>query len=125
MAEFQFQFEKLRAWQEARKLVKSVYKLLDKFPKHEQYALCDQLRRAVISVPSNLAEGNSRVAIKEQIHFFEIAFGSLMEVYCQLQIAADFGYISDEELQAVKPEIYGTSKMISGLRAAKEEQLPR
>ena len=86
MAEFQFQFEKLRAWQEARKLVKSVYKLLDKFPKHEQYALCDQLRRAVISVPSNLAEGNSRVAIKEQIHFFEIAFGSLMEVYCQLQI---------------------------------------
>ena len=125
MAEFQFQFEKLRAWQEARKLVKSVYKLLDKFPKHEQYALCDQLRRAVISVPSNLAEGNSRVAIKEQIHFFEIAFGSLMEVYCQLQIAADLGYISDEELQAVKPEIYGTSKMISGLRAAKEEQLPR
>ena len=125
MAEFQFQFEKLRAWQEARKLVKSVYKLLDKFPKHEQYALCDQLRRAVISVPSNLAEGNSRVAIKEQIHFFEIAFGSLMEVYCQLQIAEDLGYISDEELQAVKPEIYGISKMISGLRAAKAEQLPR
>ena len=124
MAEFQFQFEKLRAWQEARKLVKSVYGLLEKFPKHEQYALCDQLRRAVISVPSNLAEGNSRVAIKEQIHFCEIAFGSLMEVYCQLQIAADLGYISDEELRVIKPRIYGTSKMISGLRAAKAEQLP-
>ena len=83
MADFQFQFEKLRVWNEARQLVVRIYKLLDKFPKVEQYALCDQLRRAVISVPSNIAEGNSRVAIKEQIHFFEIAFGSLMEVYCQ------------------------------------------
>ena len=125
MADFQFQFEKLRVWNEARQLVVRVYNLLDKFPKVEQYALCDQLRRAVISVPSNIAEGNSRVAIKEQIHFFEIAFGSLMEVYCQLQIAVDLGYITDEELRAIKPLIFGTSKMISGLRTSKAEQLPR
>ena len=125
MEDFQFQFEKLNAWQEARKLVVNVYRLLDKFPKTENYALCDQLRRAAISVPSNIAEGTGRMAVKEQIHFLEIAFGSLMEVYCQLQIAVDLGYISDEELRAIKPEIYGTSKMISGLRAAKSEQLPR
>ena len=125
MEEYKFQFEKLDAWQEARKLVKSVYKLVGQFPQQERYGLSDQLRRAAVSVPSNIAEGSGRVAIKESIHFLEIAFGSLMEVYCQLQIAADLGYISDEELRAIKPEIYGTSKMISGLRAAKAEQLPR
>ena len=122
MADFQFQFEKLRAWQEARQLVGDVYRLLDKFPQREQFALCDQLRRAVISVPSNIAEGTGRMSVKEQIHFLEIAFGSLMEVYCQLQIAVDLGYITDEELNEVKPKIYGVSKMVSGLRASKIEQ---
>ena len=81
--DYKFQFEKLNVWNESRSLVVKVYKLLDLFPNVEQYALCSQLRRAVISVPSNIAEGNSRIAIKEQIHFTEIAFSSLMEVYCQ------------------------------------------
>ena len=66
MEEFQFQFEKLNAWQEARKLVVDVYQLLELFPKTENYALCDQLRRAVVSVPSNIAEGTGRLAVKEQ-----------------------------------------------------------
>ncbi|MBO6252014.1 MAG: four helix bundle protein [Muribaculaceae bacterium] len=65
MAEFQFQFEKLDTWKESRKLVVQVYKLLEKFPKTEQYALCDQLRRAAISIPSNIAEGSGRMAIKD------------------------------------------------------------
>ena len=121
MADYQFQFERLDAWQEARKLVNSVYKLVGKFPQQERYGLADQLHRAVVSVPSNIAEGSGRIAIKESIHFLEIAFGSLMEVYCQLQLANDLGYISDEDLQAVKPQIYTTSKLISGLRAAKAE----
>ena len=123
MEDFQFQFEKLNAWQEARKLVTNVYRLLEKFPKTENYALCDQLRRAAISVPSNLAEGTGRMAIKEQIHFLEIAFGSLMEVYCQLQIAVDLGYITPEDLQIVKRKIFTTSKLISGLRTSKVTQL--
>ena len=121
--QFQFQFEKLNAWQEARKLVVNVYRLLDKFPKTENYALCDQLRRAAISVPSNIAEGTGRMAVKEQIHFLEIAFGSLMEVYCQLQIAVDLGYITPEDLQKAKREIFTTSKLISGLRTSKVAQL--
>ena len=66
MEDFQFQFEKLNAWQEARKLVVNVYRLLEKFPKTEQYALCDQLRRAAISVPSNIAEGTGQKAVKER-----------------------------------------------------------
>lgn len=123
MENFQFQFEKLNAWQEARKLVANVYRLLEKFPKTENYALCDQLRRASISVPSNIAEGTGRMAVKEQIHFLEIAFGSLMEVYCQLQIAVDLGYITPEDLQETKREIFTTSKLISGLRTSKAAQL--
>lgn len=123
MEEFQFQFEKLNAWQEARKLVVDVYQLLELFPKTENYALCDQLRRAVVSVPSNIAEGTGRLAVKEQIHFLEIAYASLMEVYCQLQIAVDLGYITPEDLQIVKREIFTTSKLISGLRSSKAAQL--
>ena len=123
MEDFQFQFEKLNAWQEARKLVVNVYQLLAKFPKTENYALCDQLRRAVVSVPSNIAEGTGRLAIKEQIHFLEIAYASLMEVYCQLQIAVDLGYITPEVLQIVKRKIFTTSKLISGLRTSKVTQL--
>ena len=123
MESFQFQFEKLNAWQEARKLVTNVYRLLEKFPKTENYALCDQLRRAAISVPSNIAEGTGRMAVKEQIHFLEIAFGSLMEVYCQLQIAVDLSYITPEDLQETKREIFTTSKLISGLRTSKAAQL--
>ena len=123
MEDYQFQFERLNAWQEARKLVLNVYQLLEKFPKTENYALCDQLRRAVVSVPSNIAEGMGRLAIKEQIHFLEIAYASLMEVYCQLQIAVDLGYITPEDLQIVKRKIFTTSKLISGLRTSKVTQL--
>lgn len=123
MEDFQFQFEKLNAWQEARKLVVNVYQLLEKFPKNENYALCDQLRRAAISVPSNIAEGTGRIAVKEQIHFLEIAFGSLMEIYCQLQIAVDLHYITPEDLQNTKRKIFTTSKLISGLRTSKLAQL--
>ena len=123
MDDFQFQFEKLNAWQEARKLVVNVYQLLEKFPKTENYALSDQLRRAVVSVPSNIAEGTGRLAIKEQIHFLEIAYASLMELYCQLQIAVDLGYMTPEELQLVKRKVFTTSKLISGLHTSKVAQL--
>ena len=94
----------------------SVYALLRKVPKEEQYALCDQLRRAVISIPSNIAEGMGRVSMKEQIHFLEIAYGSLREVDCQLDIAKDLGYISDEELQNVEKQLEKVAALIAGMR---------
>ena len=119
----EFQLNKLDCWNESRKLAVNVYQLLKKFPIEERYALCDQLRRAVISISSNIAEGNGRISTKEQIHFLEIAFGSLMEVYCQLQIAVDLGYITLEDLQKTKREIFTTSKLISGLRTSKVAQL--
>lgn len=119
----EYQFERLNAWQESRKLVVAVYQLLKKIPNEERYALCDQLRRAAISIPSNIAEGNGRIAIKEQIHFLEIAYGSVMEIYCQLQLALDLGYISEEDFNQIKPLIYNTSKLISGLRSSKTASL--
>lgn len=112
----QFSFEKLDAYKQARNLVIEVYKLLEKFPISEKYALCDQLRRAIISVPSNIAEGSGRMSIKEKIHFLEIAFGSLMEAYCQLQIAVDLNYIWKEDLSIVNEKIIDVSKLLSGLR---------
>ena len=116
MEQISYQFEKLIAWQEAKELTKAIYKLLAKFPRHEDYVLCDQIRRATIPVPSNIAEQSGRTSLKEKIHFLEIAYGSLMEAYCQLQIACELNYITTDELEAIKPLIYKTSRLISGLR---------
>ena len=109
-------FRKLNAYIFAKDLVKQVYKLLEKFPREEQYALCDQLRRAVVSVPSNIAEGMGRFSNKEKAHFVEIAYASLMEVFCQLNIAHRLGYISAEELAGFRREIEEVAKPLSGLR---------
>ena len=111
-----YSFETLKAWQEARKLVVVVYKLLDRFPNFEKYALCDQIRRAVVSVPSNLAEGSGRSSLKEQIHFIEIAYGSLMEAYNQLILANDLDYIDQDSLDSLRPTVDTVARMLNGLR---------
>ena len=113
-----YAFENLDAWKESRKLVVAVYQLLDKFPNFEKYALCDQIRRSIVSVPSNLAEGSGRVSPKEQLHFFEISYGSLMESYNQLILAADLKYISNDELEGLFPQIDTVARMLNGLRSA-------
>ena len=71
-----FSYRKLRVYQQVKNFVICVYELLKCFPKEENYALCDQLRRSAMSIPSNIAEGMGRCSIKEQVHFIEIAFGS-------------------------------------------------
>ena len=118
-----FSFFDLRVYKESKELVKSVYRLLEKFPKYETYALGDQLRRAVISVPSNIAEGSGRFSIKEKIHFIEIAYGSLSESLCQLDIAHDLEYITDEEFYNEKERINISGKQLSGLRISFQKQL--
>ena len=114
--ETKYNYKNLDVYKEAKSLVVMVYALLKKFPKEEQYALCDQLRRAVISVPSNIAEGSGRSSSKDQVHFLEIAYGSLREVDCQLDIAHDLGYIDNVELSAASALIEKESAIISGLR---------
>ena len=116
MEEDTYRFEKLVAWQMAKEMTKSVYKLVNKFPSHEQHALCNQIRRAAISVPANIAEQTGRSSNREKIHILEIAYGSLMEVYCQLQIASELNYITTNDLEAIKPKIYRAFRLISGLR---------
>lgn len=111
-----FSYRDLMAYQHAKVLVKEIYALLKCFPKEENYALCDQLRRAVISVPSNIAEGMGRVSVKEQIHFIEIAFGSLNEVMCQIEISHDLGYITKPQMLAIEDLVKNTAKTLSGLR---------
>lgn len=93
-------FEKLEAYQQAREYVRLIYQLSDHFPAKEDYALTSQIRRAAVSVTSNIAEGTSRSSSKDKVHFLEIAYGSLLETVSQLQIAMDVGYISDLEYQA-------------------------
>ena len=111
-----YSFKNLDAYKEAKNLVKMVYGISEKFPKVETYALCDQLRRAVISIPSNIAEGSGRTSAKDQAHFFEIAFGSLMEVHCQMDIAYDLEYINQSELLEVEEQIHKIAAILSGLR---------
>lgn len=115
MTGIEYSFQKLKVWQEAKKLVVEVYHLLDAFPKFEKYALCDQIRRAIVSVPSNIAEGSGRKSLKEQIHYLEISYGSLMEAYNQLLIAINLAYITEESVEAIKPSIDAVAKMINGL----------
>ena len=111
-----FTFFDLRVYKEAKQLVREVYYLVDSFLKNENYALSDQLRRAVVSVPSNIAEGSGRFSNKEKIHFVDIAYGSLVETFCQLDIAHDFGYISDQVFTEEKERIDIIGKQLSGLR---------
>ena len=114
--EAKYDYKNLDAYKESKILVRMVYEMLKQFPKEEQYALCDQLRRAVISIPSNLAEGCGRYSTKEQLHFLEIAFGSLLEVECQMDIAHDIDYISESQLVSVNAQIRKVAALLSGLR---------
>lgn len=118
-----FTFFDLRVYKESKALVKEVYKLLQKFPKYEVYALGDQLRRSVVSVPSNIAEGSGRFSIKEKMRFIEIAYGSLAEALCQLDIAHDLEYITDKEFENEQDRINTIGKQLSGLYSSFEKQL--
>ena len=116
MKDAKYCYKNLEAYKESKTLVKQVYALLKKFPKEEHYALCDQLRRAVISVPSNIAEGSGRTSAKDQAHFLEMAFGSLMEVDCQIDIAKDLGYVSLDEHEEITVQISKVAALLSGMR---------
>ncbi len=116
MEDRKFSFEGLEVYQAARVLVKEVYLLQSKFPKMETFALGDQIRRSASSITSNIAEGSGRSSNKEKVHFIEIAYGSLMEAFSQLQIAQDLGYITEEDIDTIRPSFISVAKMLSGLK---------
>ena len=111
-----FFYKKVIAYQKAKSFVIAIYDLVKKCPDYEKYALCDQSRRAVISIPSNIAEGLGRMSIKERIHFLEISYSSLNEVTCQMDIAQALNYITSEELAHIEGMAAELGKILSGLR---------
>ena len=117
-----FSFEGLEVYQAARVLVRDVYRLQQKFPRTEIYALGDQIRRSASSVTSNIAEGSGRNSNKEKVHFIEIAYGSLMEAFSQLQIAQDLGYLTELDIDTIRPQFISVAKMLSGLKKHFEGQ---
>lgn len=104
----------LDVWKEARALVKTVYISSSDFPKSEEFGLKNQLRRAIISVPSNIAEGCGRHYPKDSIQFFHIARGSLYEAETQLYLSFDLTYINEEQLALLLNKIETTRKLLSG-----------
>jgi four helix bundle protein len=118
-----FFYRKLTVYQQSLFQVKNVYELIRKFPTSELYALSDQLRRSVVSIPANIAEGMGRNSIKERIHFLEIANGSLSETMCHLEIAHLLSYISDEELKKSEIDMTNISRLLSGLKRSLEDKI--
>lgn len=111
-----YSFEKLEVWNLSRKLTKNIYTISAEFPSEEKFGLVSQIRRAVISVTSNIAEGSSRKSGMEQARFSEIAFGSLMEVLNQLIAANDLGFISEEVINRQRPLIEEIGNKLNKLR---------
>ena len=111
-----FSFERLEAYIQAKELVKEIYKLQSRFPKEEKFALGDQVRRAAVSITANIAEGCGRYSPKEKIRYIEIAFGSMTEVFSELQIAYELEYITKDDIDAIRPCFSQVAKKLSGLR---------
>ena len=111
-----FSYKKLQVYAKVQNWILMVYALIKKFPKEETYALCDQLRRASVSVIANIAEGASRSSKNEFKHFVEISYGSLMEFQCQLELACLLQYITKDELKEVETQAVEIAKMLSGLK---------
>ena len=120
-----FYYRNVDAYKLAKELTKYIYVLLRKFPQEERFVLVDQIRRAAISIPANIAEGLGRFAIKERIHFLDIAYGSLTEVLCELEISHDNCYITDEEFSNVDNLAVRVSMTVYGLKKSLVEKLKK
>lgn len=113
---YQYSFEKLEVWQLSRELVKEIYRVTSSFPIEEQFGLTRQLRRASISISSNLAEGSSRKSWKDQAHFTQMSYGSLMEVLNQLIISVDLEMINKNDLDDLRPKIEMIGNKLNSFR---------
>lgn len=108
-------FTDLHAWQESHKLVLLVYSLVKTFPKEELFALSSQLRRAVVSITSNIAEGFSRASMADKIHFYTMAHGSLTGTQNQLIIARDVDYCDEDQFDEIFDQSVRAHKLITGI----------
>ena len=106
---------KLLAFEMADELVALVYQVTGSFPKEELYGLTSQMRRAAISIPSNIVEGCARDSQADYLRFLYIAFGSLRELHYQLSLAERLGFLSKEDLSLIEPKVVETEKVLNGL----------
>ena len=111
-------YKDLLAWQKAMDLVTATYRATGAFPKEEQFGLTSQLRRAAVSIPSNVAEGQGRLSQNEFRYFLGQARGSLMEVETQLQIARNLGYLAAEQLDGLLERCAEVGRILNGLIAS-------
>ena len=108
-------FKELLVWQKSINFVTEIYELTNDFPKNEMYGLTSQIRRASISIPSNIAEGNSRRSVADYLQFLKIARGSCAEVETQLIISKNLGFLNEEKSLKLNQDITEFSKMLNGL----------
>ena len=108
-------YRDLETWQIAMKLVSEVYRVTKSFPRDEIYGLTNQLRRAAVSVPSNIAEGQGRDSTKEFLHYLSMAHGSLCELETQLLIAQGLGYLTQEDTDKLASLAVSVGRLINGL----------
>lgn len=116
-------YTNLEVWQKAMNLVTSIYTLTNEFPKEEVYSLTNQIRRAAVSIPSNIAEGRSRHSTKEYMRFVMMARGSVAEVETQLLISQNLNYVGDEKIQPLLEDVGEIGRMLSGLFSTLERKL--
>ncbi len=109
-------FRDLRVWQAAMDLVEHVYRITDSFPKAETYGLTSQIRRAAVSVPSNIAEGNARAHTSEYLHHASYAQGSLAEIVTQIEISRRLGYMTEEKASRILAESASVGRQLYALR---------
>jgi four helix bundle protein len=111
-----YSFEKLEVWQEARVFSVYIYQITAKFPPEEKFGLVSQLRRATISIASNIAEGSARKSSKDQANFYQLAYSSTLEVLNQLIISLDLGFITEDDLLTCRNKIELISNKLNSLR---------
>ena len=113
---YTFSFEKLNVWIDSKNLVKLIYLVTKEFPDEEKFGLTNQIRRASVSVCSNLAEGTSRISNKDKAHFTTLSYSSLMEVLNQIIIAYELNFLNMENYNVVRTEIEKISNKLNALR---------
>jgi len=113
---YTYSFEKLDLWKTAKDFVVKLYSITDNFPNCEKFGIILQLRRAAISVASNLAEGSSRTTNKDQAYFTKIAYASMMEIICQLIISKELGYITQNEYDLLRNEAEEITNKLNALK---------
>lgn len=117
-------YRDLVAWQKAIELAKTIYRVTEPFPRAETYGLTAQLRRAAVSIPSNIAEGQGRQSTGEFVQFLGTARGSLFEVETQIVLARDFGFLSEETSERILAESTELARVLQGLIASLTKPRP-